>query len=199
MQAFVDNKRKQLEKSLSAAQRDQTFLKLAKDELKMKEVMVASVKGTATQTSKAIDKIVESISSFSKGDSLAMIAMVMAPPQRQQVPTTSQDSQMPIFSSHPSSQYQSPLQAPNMPHSTEGTFYGNMTSTTLQETGERYQNLQFFRDTSKKIFVFGKVIFNQSNFPIFLNDIFHCMKILRQHLHVQSQQRKSVKYVLSKQ
>ena len=62
----------------------------------MKEVIVASVKGTATQTSKAMDKIVESTSSFSKalGDGLAMIAMVMAPPQRQQVPSTSQSSQM---------------------------------------------------------------------------------------------------------
>ena len=43
MQTSVDNKRKQLEKNLSAAQRDQMFLKLAKDELKMKEAMVASL------------------------------------------------------------------------------------------------------------------------------------------------------------
>ena len=85
MQTVVDNKRKQLEKNLSAAQRDQMFLKLAKDELKIKEAMVASLGKSGTQTRKAMDKIAESISSFGKalGDGLAMIAMAMAPPQRQ--------------------------------------------------------------------------------------------------------------------
>ena len=74
-----------LRKNLSAAQRDQMFLKLAKDELKIKEAMVASLGKSATQTRKAMDKIAESISSFGKalGDGLAMIAMAMAPPQRQ--------------------------------------------------------------------------------------------------------------------
>ena len=119
------------------------FLKLAKDELKMKEAMVASLGESATQTSKAMDKIAESISSFGKalGDGLAMIAMAMAPPQRQQVRSTPQASRMQMFSSHPSSPYQSPFQAPNVPHSTQHSFYDNMAGTTLQETGERYQNL----------------------------------------------------------
>ena len=96
MQTFVDNKCKQLEKNLFAAQRNKMFLKLAQDELKMKEAMVASLGESATQTSKAMDKIVESISSFGKalGDGLAMIAVVMAPPQMQQVPSTPQASQM---------------------------------------------------------------------------------------------------------
>ena len=57
LQTFVDNKRKQLEKNLSAVQQDQMFPKLAKDELKMKETMVASLGQSATQTSKAMDKI----------------------------------------------------------------------------------------------------------------------------------------------
>ena len=58
------------------------FLKLAKDKLKMKEAMVASLGESAIQTSKAMDQIVESISLFSKalGDGLVMIAMAMAPP-----------------------------------------------------------------------------------------------------------------------
>ena len=96
VQTFVDNKRKQLEKNLSAAQRDQMFFKLAKQKLKMKEVMVASLGESATQTSKAIDKIAESISSFGKalGDGLSMIAMAMALPQRQQVPSTPQASRI---------------------------------------------------------------------------------------------------------
>ena len=61
------------------------FLKLVHDKLKMKEAMVASLRESATRTSKAMDKIVESFSLFGKalGDGLAMIAMVMAPPQTQ--------------------------------------------------------------------------------------------------------------------
>ena len=129
MQTVVDNKRKQLEKNLSAAQRDQIFLKLSKDELKMKEVMVASLGESATQTSKAMDKIGVSIFSFGKvlGDGLVIKAMVIAPPQRQQVPSTPQANRMQMFSSHPSSPYQSLLQASNVPHSTQHSFYGNMT------------------------------------------------------------------------
>ena len=46
-----------------------------------------------------------------------------------------------MFTSHPSSLYQSLLQAPNMPHGIWHSFYGSMTGTTLQETGERYQSL----------------------------------------------------------
>ena len=60
----------------------------------MKEAVVASLGESATQTSKAMDKIVKCISSFGKalGDGLAMIAVVMAPPQMQQVPSTPQES-----------------------------------------------------------------------------------------------------------
>ena len=143
VQTFVDNKRKQLEKNVSAAQRDQMFLKLAKDELKMKETMVASLGESATQTSKTMEKIAESISSFGKalGDGLAMIAMAMAPPQRQQVPSTPQASRMQMSSSYPSSSYLSPIQVLNVLRSIQHSFYGNMTGTTLQETGERCQNL----------------------------------------------------------
>ena len=96
VQTFVDNKFKQFEKNLFAAQQNKMFLKLAQDELKMKEAMMASLGESATQTSKAMDKIVKCISSFGKalGDGLAMIAVVMAPPQTQQVPSTPQASQM---------------------------------------------------------------------------------------------------------
>ena len=143
MQTFVNNRRKELEKNISADQRDQMFLKLTKEELKMKEAMVASLEESATQTNKAMDKIAESISSFGKalGDGLAMMTMAMAPPQRQQVPSAPQATQMQMFSSHPLSSYQSPIKAPNVPHSTRHSFYSNMTGTTLQQTGERYQNL----------------------------------------------------------
>ena len=66
LQTFIKNNRKQLEKNLSAAQRDQMFFKLAKDELKMKEAVVASFGESATRTSKATDKIAESTFSLGK-------------------------------------------------------------------------------------------------------------------------------------
>ena len=48
MQTFVNNKRKQLEENLSAAQRVQLFLNLAKGELKMKKAMKDSLGKSAT-------------------------------------------------------------------------------------------------------------------------------------------------------
>ena len=77
VQTFVDNKPKQLEKNVSSAQQNRMFRKLAQDELKMKEAMVVSLGESATQTSKAMDKIGQSISSFDKalGDGLAMIGI----------------------------------------------------------------------------------------------------------------------------
>ena len=90
-----------------------------------------------------MDKIRVSISSFGKAldDNLAMIAMAMAPPQRQQVLSIPQASRMQMFSSHSLSTYQSPFHAPNVSDSTQHSFHCNMTGTMLQETGERYQNL----------------------------------------------------------
>jgi len=41
---YVDNKRKMLEKNLSAHQRDQLYLKVAIDDLKVKEKMVSGIK-----------------------------------------------------------------------------------------------------------------------------------------------------------
>ena len=66
MQAFIDNKRKQLKKIISPAQRDQMLLNLAKEELKIKEAMMASLGESAIETRKAMNKIAKSISSFVK-------------------------------------------------------------------------------------------------------------------------------------
>ena len=109
---LFDNKHKRLEKNISVIHWNQMFLKVAK-ELKMKEAMAVSLWKSVTQTSKAIDKIAESISYFEKafGHGWAMIA----PPQRQLVLSTPQASQMQILSSHPPSQYQSPLQNLKLP------------------------------------------------------------------------------------
>ena len=66
MQTFIDNKRKQLKRIISPAQRDQMLLNLAKKELNIKEAMMASLGKGAIQTSKGMDKTAKSISSFGK-------------------------------------------------------------------------------------------------------------------------------------
>ena len=66
MQTFIDNKRKQLKRIISPAQRDQMLLNLAKKELNIKEAMMASLGKGAIQTSKGMDKTAKSISLFGK-------------------------------------------------------------------------------------------------------------------------------------
>ena len=146
----------------------------------MKEAMVASLAGSATQTSKAMDKIAEFISSFGKalGNGLAKTAMTIAL----------------FFKGNKSHQLHKPAKCkcslvPLQAHISVRSrlltclkvlsilFFGNMTGTALQKTGKRYQNLKIFRKTSKEnICVFDIVIFNISKFPIHLNNMFHCMK-----------------------
>ena len=77
---YVDNKRKFLEKKLSASQRDQVYINLAKDELKMKQDLANSLAEATretnqafTQISKSIEKVGESI-----GNGLALLAQAFA-------------------------------------------------------------------------------------------------------------------------
>ena len=80
---FVDNKRKQLEKNLSANQRDQQYLGLAAKDLEMKENMVKMLAESNTESNKVMEKMSESISSVGKsiGDGLALLAQALAAPQ----------------------------------------------------------------------------------------------------------------------
>jgi len=69
---FVDNKRKNMEKQLSANQRDQLYLNMAKDELKLKQSMVDQLATATNKSNKVFEKISQSMESMGKsiGDGL---------------------------------------------------------------------------------------------------------------------------------
>ena len=85
---FVDKKRKFMEKNLSAHQRDQSFLKVALDEIKVKENMLQALTESNKESSRAMEKIAESIASVGKsiGDGLGFLAAALAN-NNQSVPT----------------------------------------------------------------------------------------------------------------
>ena len=77
---YVDNKRKLLEKQLSASQRDHVYLNVARDELKIKQKMVDSLTEATQESNNAFIKISESIASVGKsiGEGLALMASALS-------------------------------------------------------------------------------------------------------------------------
>ena len=73
---FVDKKRKQMEKNLSASQRDKLYLDMARDELNLQENMVKGLVEATNQSNKAFESISKSIESVGKsiGDGLGLLA-----------------------------------------------------------------------------------------------------------------------------
>ena len=61
---IVDNKRKLLEKNLSANQRDQVYLNLAKEDLKLKQDLLHGLEEATRESNKALNEISYSISTF---------------------------------------------------------------------------------------------------------------------------------------
>ena len=88
---FVDKKRKLLEKNLSANQRDQVYLNLAKEDLKLKQDL-HGVEEASRESNKALNEISHSISTFGKsiGDGLALLASALS--NAQSNPTNSHTS-----------------------------------------------------------------------------------------------------------
>lgn len=88
---FVDNKRKNMEKNLSAGQRDQVYLKMAKDELILKKNLVDKLTAATIESNKALEKMSASIESVGKsiGEGLKHLAVAigsnppLAPPHHQ--------------------------------------------------------------------------------------------------------------------
>ena len=91
---YVDNKRKLLEKQLSASQRDQVYLNVARDELKIKQKMVDSLTEATQESNNAFIKISESIASVGKsiGEGLALMASALSGTMSQQVSAPPADS-----------------------------------------------------------------------------------------------------------
>ena len=75
---FVDNKRKCMEKQLSAAQRDQAYLSLARQELVMKQTMANSLATATIESSKAFESLLKSIGLAGKSNGDGLIAIASA-------------------------------------------------------------------------------------------------------------------------
>ena len=76
---FVDNKRKNMEKGLSASQRDKIYMKMAKDELILKQTLVNQLTVATAESNKAFDKMSASIESVGKstGEGIKLLACSM--------------------------------------------------------------------------------------------------------------------------
>ena len=60
---FVDNKRRNMEKGLSASQRGKIYMKMAKDELILKQTLVNQLTAETAESNKALDKMSASVES----------------------------------------------------------------------------------------------------------------------------------------
>ena len=76
---YVDNKRKLLEKNLSACQRDQVYLNIARDELQLKQNIVSGFTEASRESNKAFEQISKSIESVGQsiGNGLALLAQAL--------------------------------------------------------------------------------------------------------------------------
>ena len=76
---FVDNKRKNMEKGLSASQRDKIYMKMAKDELILKQTLVNQLTVATAESNKAFDKMSASIESVGKsiGEGIKLVQWVI--------------------------------------------------------------------------------------------------------------------------
>ena len=85
---FVDNKRKILEKTLSANQREQVSLNLAKDEVQLKQKLIDGLMEATKECNKALESILQSMIAVGKsiGDGLALLATALSAVQTQQTP-----------------------------------------------------------------------------------------------------------------
>ena len=85
---FVDNKRKILEKNLSANQRDQVFLNIAKDEVQLKQKLIDGLTEATKESNKALESISQPMVAVGKSirDGLALLATTLSGVQTQQAP-----------------------------------------------------------------------------------------------------------------
>lgn len=86
---LIDNKRKNLEKRLSAAQRDQKLLEAAKQDTEMRKDMLQCFKDSSSTTAHAIENMAVTLKDMSQGMTQAMLIMAnsLSQQQQQQQPT----------------------------------------------------------------------------------------------------------------
>ena len=148
---FVDNKRKLLEKQLSANQRDQLYLKIAKDEYIMKEKMVNALSEATKESNKAfsdISKSIEKVGTSIESGLTALAQAIGGMNQQRPQPTFDYD-QHPTFHHPPNYVAQngaySVKSSPGYPSHNNGVFQtppSNSYSSSPASSGSRsYENL----------------------------------------------------------
>ncbi|XP_028414211.1 uncharacterized protein LOC114537269 [Dendronephthya gigantea] len=85
---LIDNKRKNMERTLSAAQRDQILMRESKEEMNFKKEMCEVMKESSKNTAGAIGQMTAAIENIGSGmtRSIEMLATVFAHQQQQQTP-----------------------------------------------------------------------------------------------------------------
>ena len=132
---FVDNKRKNMEMSLSASQRDQVCLNMEKKELKLKQNIVDQLATATRESNNAIEKISQSIESVGKSISDGLFALAGAlkgPPTPFQVQQPYPQQQQ-YF-------YQPPTQPP-VPHYNTPSSSSSSFGSPQNENSMTYENL----------------------------------------------------------
>ena len=116
---FVDNKRKLLEKNLSASQRDQVYFNLANEELRLKQNMVHELTESSKESNKAYMQISESIASVGKsiGDSLAALTFALSGSQQREGTANLNQNSNPMYSNFfQGMNYRTPVQNQFIPN-----------------------------------------------------------------------------------
>ena len=80
---LIDNKRKHLEKRLTAAQRDQKLLQSAKEDICLRKEMMDCFRESTTTTAKAIEQMSQTMKGISEGivQGMALLANALAAPR----------------------------------------------------------------------------------------------------------------------
>lgn len=88
---LVDNKRKQMEKSLSQSKRDQILMNSLKEDMVMKREMVESFEKSNKSLESTMKRMTDSLTVMAEGisEGMKMIAMAMTAPQQPQQSTIS--------------------------------------------------------------------------------------------------------------
>ena len=75
---LIDNKRKSLEKRLSAAQRDQKLIEAAKEDTAMRKDMLECFKDSSATTARAMENMSATLKEMSQGTTQAMVLLANA-------------------------------------------------------------------------------------------------------------------------
>ena len=106
---FVDSKCKLLEKNLLVNQRDQVYLNLAKENLKLKQDLLRGLEEATRESNKALNEMSHSISTFGKSIGAGLVLLVSALSNAQSNPTNSHTS---AINSYPQRHQRFPVTLP---------------------------------------------------------------------------------------